>query len=230
MRWPQHHAQPFSIIAARHSSARSTISRPDRKSDQSRRRGSARRRRTLLSAGVVSGAGHGTLRYGFAPERRRASPTSRLPRQVICIEGRSAATAHREEARDLETGRICYLAIRLLKAGLRASQRSCQETVVTHSDLLVVDDDDSTRIGLTELLANAGFTVDVARDGAEALDKMAKHDFSVVLLDVHLPRIGGLDVLARCGAKRHGPKIIDGHGHHGRGAGRSPWTCVRFRS
>ena len=79
---------------------------------------------------------------------------------------------------------------------------------MTHSDLLVVDDDDSTRIGLTELLANAGFTVDVARDGAEALDKMASHDFSVVLLDVHLPRIGGLDVLARCSAKRHGPKVI----------------------
>ena len=79
---------------------------------------------------------------------------------------------------------------------------------MTHFDLLVVDDDDSTRIGLTELLANAGFTVDVARDGAEALDKMARHDFSVVLLDVHLPRIGGLDVLARCSAKRHGPKVI----------------------
>ena len=109
-----------------------------------------------------------TLRYEFASERRRASPTSRLPRQVISIEGRSAATARREEARDLETGRVCYLAIRLFKAGLRASQRSCQETSVTHSDLLVVDDDDSTRIGLTELLANAGFTVDVARDGAEA--------------------------------------------------------------
>ena len=62
-----------------------------------------------------------TLRYGFAPERRRASPTSGLLRQLICIEGRSAATAHREEARDLETGRVCYLAIRPLKAGLRAS-------------------------------------------------------------------------------------------------------------
>jgi CheY-like chemotaxis protein/anti-sigma regulatory factor (Ser/Thr protein kinase) len=79
---------------------------------------------------------------------------------------------------------------------------------VTHSDLLVVDDDDSTRIGLTELLANAGFTVDVARDGAEALDKMARHDFSVVLLDIQLPGIGGLDVLARCSAKPHVPKVI----------------------
>ena len=51
-------------------------------------------------------------------------------------------------------------------------------------------DDDSTRIGLTELLANAGFTVDVARDGAEAVDKMARHDFSVILLDVHLRGLG----------------------------------------
>jgi CheY-like chemotaxis protein/anti-sigma regulatory factor (Ser/Thr protein kinase) len=79
---------------------------------------------------------------------------------------------------------------------------------MTHSDLLVVDDDDSTRIGLTELLVNAGFTVDVARDGAEALEKMAGHDFSVVLLDVLLPGIGGLDILARCRAKPHLPKVI----------------------
>ena len=103
---------------------------------------------------------------------------------------------------------------------------------MTHFDLLVVDDDDSTRIGLTELLANAGFTVDVARDGAEALDKMATHDFSVVLLDVHLPRIGGLDAPGspeRQTAWSEG-NCHDGRGHHGRGAGRSPWPCVRFRS
>jgi CheY-like chemotaxis protein/anti-sigma regulatory factor (Ser/Thr protein kinase) len=52
---------------------------------------------------------------------------------------------------------------------------------MTHSDLLVVDDDDPTRTGLRHLLVNAGFTVDVARDGAEALNKIVNQDFGVVL-------------------------------------------------
>jgi len=79
---------------------------------------------------------------------------------------------------------------------------------MNHSDLLVVDDDDATRTGLRELLANAGFAVDVARDGAEAMGKISSHDFRVVLLDVRLPKIGGLDILARCGGKRWPPKVV----------------------
>ena len=79
---------------------------------------------------------------------------------------------------------------------------------MTHSDLLVVDDDNATRTGLRDLLADAGFTVDVAQDGEEALDKIARRDFGVVLLDVRLPKIGGLDILARCGDKPHPPKVI----------------------
>jgi DNA-binding response OmpR family regulator len=79
---------------------------------------------------------------------------------------------------------------------------------MTHSDLLIVDDDGATREGLSDLLANAGFTVDTARDGAEALDKMEHQDFSVVLLDVRLPSIGGLDILPRCRGNRRAPKVI----------------------
>jgi CheY-like chemotaxis protein/anti-sigma regulatory factor (Ser/Thr protein kinase) len=79
---------------------------------------------------------------------------------------------------------------------------------MTHSDLLVVDDDDATRTGLMHLLADAGFTVDVARDGAEALGKITSHDFRVVLLDVRLPKIGGLDILARCVSKPRPPKVV----------------------
>src|SRR6476620_6088500 len=82
------------------------------------------------------------------------------------------------------------------------------EPSMTHADLLVVDDDDATREGLRDLLADAGFTVDTARDGAEAITKMQNHDFKVVLLDVRLPRISGLDVLARCRGNRRSPKVV----------------------
>ena len=75
-------------------------------------------------------------------------------------------------------------------------------------DVLIVDDDDATRQGLRALLTNAGFTVDTAADGAQALEKINTQDFGVVLLDVRLPGIGGLDLLARCVAKQAPPKVI----------------------
>lgn len=75
-------------------------------------------------------------------------------------------------------------------------------------DVLIVDDDPATREGLGALLTNAGFTCDMANDGAEAIEKIGSHNLGVVLLDVHLPGISGLDVLARCLAKGSPPKVI----------------------
>jgi FixJ family two-component response regulator/anti-sigma regulatory factor (Ser/Thr protein kinase) len=82
------------------------------------------------------------------------------------------------------------------------------EAAMPHADLLVVDDDDATRRGLSQLFANAGFTVDSARDGAEALNKISSNDYSVVLLDIQLPGIGGMDILARCTTKQKPSKVI----------------------
>jgi DNA-binding NtrC family response regulator len=79
---------------------------------------------------------------------------------------------------------------------------------MAHSDVLIVDDDEATRQGLRMLLTNVSFSVDTAADGAQALEKINMHDFGVVLVDVRLPGIGGLDLLARCIAKRPPPKVI----------------------
>ena len=65
-------------------------------------------------------------------------------------------------------------------------------------DVLVVDDDDAARNGLRELLALSGLSVDTAQDGPQALAAIHRHDVGVVLLDVRLPGMSGLDVLARC--------------------------------
>jgi DNA-binding response OmpR family regulator len=90
---------------------------------------------------------------------------------------------------------------------LRLSEGSFAD-VMADVDVLVVDDDDATREGLAELLARAGFTVDKASDGASALEKIESHTFGVVLLDVHLPGVSGLDVLSRCVEKQTPSKII----------------------
>jgi CheY-like chemotaxis protein/anti-sigma regulatory factor (Ser/Thr protein kinase) len=75
-------------------------------------------------------------------------------------------------------------------------------------DVLLVDDDDATRDGLRELLTLNGFSVDTAQDGQQALDTIRGRNVGVVLLDVNLPGMGGLEVLARCAQERGPEKII----------------------
>lgn len=60
---------------------------------------------------------------------------------------------------------------------------------------LVVDDDAGIRILVARVLTRKGFTVDAARDGAEAIEKMLQHDYAVIALDLMMPRIDGFAVI-----------------------------------
>lgn len=60
--------------------------------------------------------------------------------------------------------------------------------------VLVVEDEDSFIDALTIGLAREGFRVQVARDGAQALDLFDAVDPDLVLLDVMLPKVSGIDV------------------------------------
>jgi CheY-like chemotaxis protein len=63
--------------------------------------------------------------------------------------------------------------------------------------ILVVDDDRALRHALSTLLAGAGHAVESAGDGPEALTLLLERPFDIVLLDIGLPTMSGLDVLAR---------------------------------
>jgi diguanylate cyclase (GGDEF)-like protein/PAS domain S-box-containing protein len=63
--------------------------------------------------------------------------------------------------------------------------------------LLVVDDNEPNRDALSRRLRQRGFDVAVAADGAEALALAAASRFDLVLLDVEMPGLSGLDVLTR---------------------------------
>ncbi len=76
------------------------------------------------------------------------------------------------------------------------------------SRILAVDDDRTTRHLLTKVLEGAGFSVDTAKDGEEALGKLRKGPFDLVLLDVWMPGMNGLDVLARIRSELPGPKVV----------------------
>jgi two-component system OmpR family response regulator len=61
--------------------------------------------------------------------------------------------------------------------------------------ILVVDDDPAVRSVVKLALERAGYDVTTARDGREAIMRIAASDFDLVLLDVRLPKLDGLDVV-----------------------------------
>jgi DNA-binding response OmpR family regulator len=61
--------------------------------------------------------------------------------------------------------------------------------------ILVVDDDRELRSNLREILSGAGYQVDEAASGREAVDKSTAGDFDIILLDLIMPRMSGADVL-----------------------------------
>ena len=76
------------------------------------------------------------------------------------------------------------------------------------SKILVVDDDTATRHVLKSVLSNAGYTTSVAKDGVEALKVLGANHFDLLLLDVWMPRMNGLDLLAKLRASDARPRVI----------------------
>ena len=63
--------------------------------------------------------------------------------------------------------------------------------------VLVVDDDPIIRKMLTRFLLARDFEVETAADGQEALDALRRGGIDVVLLDIEMPKLNGLEVLER---------------------------------
>ncbi len=63
--------------------------------------------------------------------------------------------------------------------------------------ILVIDDDDTVREYFNELLERRGYTVDVASGGLDAVAKVTRKDYDVVILDIRMPDMSGHEVLKR---------------------------------
>ena len=74
--------------------------------------------------------------------------------------------------------------------------------------VLVVDDDGALRHAITSLLDQAGYQTDQASDGAEALRKLQQQAVDLLLLDIGLPGISGLDVLAELRTHAAPPRVV----------------------
>jgi CheY-like chemotaxis protein/anti-sigma regulatory factor (Ser/Thr protein kinase) len=76
------------------------------------------------------------------------------------------------------------------------------------SRILVVDDDSATRHVLRKVLDGAGFATSVARDGIEGLKALRAGRFDVLLLDVWMPRMNGLELLAKLRTRKTRPRVV----------------------
>jgi len=80
--------------------------------------------------------------------------------------------------------------------------------MTTTTSVLVVEDEDSFIDALTVGLTREGFRVSVARDGAEALDMFDDVAPDLVLLDVMLPKVSGIDVCRELRSRSSVPIIM----------------------
>ena len=76
------------------------------------------------------------------------------------------------------------------------------------STILLVDDEESVQKLLTYPLERDGFRVVSARDGEQALARFAEEDVDLVVLDLMLPRLDGLEVCLRLRAQSSVPIIM----------------------
>ena len=63
--------------------------------------------------------------------------------------------------------------------------------------LLVVDDDALLRLAMVRTLERAGHVCDAAADGLEALDQLQRSAYALVITDLRMPRMDGLELIRR---------------------------------
>ena len=76
------------------------------------------------------------------------------------------------------------------------------------SRILLIEDDVNSRDVYVEVLKQAGFEVEIASDGEEGLEKVRKGGWDAILLDVMLPKLDGLGILAE--RKKSPPEKTNG--------------------
>lgn len=83
------------------------------------------------------------------------------------------------------------------------------------ADILIIDDEKAIRKTLSEILGFEGYKIDEAGDGEEGLKKFGQKNYDVVLCDIKMPKIDGLEFLEK--ARELNPDVpvimISGHGN-----------------
>ena len=66
---------------------------------------------------------------------------------------------------------------------------------MTGVNVLIVDDEKAIRDGLSRVLTSEGFSTELSDSGYSALEKLQIHDFQLVITDLKMPGMSGMEVL-----------------------------------
>ena len=145
---------------------------------------------------------------------RHAAPTKSRPSAAVAAPPEPAASAPAVPGPRLSGAAHppdLNNAFELLEDLETSEEANTRKAASRHARVLLVDDEDSLRKVMTDLLVRDGFDVVEARNGVEALDQVDRHAPDVVVLDLNLPGMDGYSVLSELRARpatRHLPVII----------------------
>jgi DNA-binding NtrC family response regulator len=78
-----------------------------------------------------------------------------------------------------------------------------------HPDrVLIVEDEENERTGLSEIISSWGYHTETAKDGVEGLEKIAAFAPSIVVTDLKMPRMGGMELLARLASESQTMAVV----------------------
>ena len=79
---------------------------------------------------------------------------------------------------------------------------------MSQEKVLIVEDEENERTGLAELVTSWGYRVDTAADGMEGWDKATQWTPSIIVTDLKMPRVGGMELLERLAEQAHTMAVI----------------------
>jgi DNA-binding NtrC family response regulator len=79
---------------------------------------------------------------------------------------------------------------------------------MSQEKILIVEDEVNERTGLAELVGSWGYRTETAQDGVEALEKVERWSPSIVVSDLKMPRMGGLELLKKLGEQTEKMAVI----------------------
>lgn len=85
---------------------------------------------------------------------------------------------------------------------------SAEPEVAARKRILVTDDDACILRLVATILRRAGYDVDTAVNGHQALEKINETDYDVVVLDLMMPELSGFEVLARLQTREGAPRYV----------------------
>jgi CheY-like chemotaxis protein len=94
--------------------------------------------------------------------------------------------------------------------------------------ILLVDDEKHIRLLFKEVLEEEGYLIDLASDGFEALEKLKNQSFAIVVLDLRMPDMDGIETLTEIKRLNSDQRVVLCSASDNRGPDLSGWTLVGY--